>query len=122
MLPVPERFCGNSVTPRPIVKLTTSYYTFEKDYYKVTHVASLCYMSHLIIFLLAYCLLAHFLPRQKLQFKTCSPTFISVINQLDAQNFCFTISLFLASTCFEHMCSSSGGQNCITQRLVSSHL
>jgi len=25
-------------------------------------------------------------------------------------------------TCFEHMCSSSGGQNCITQPLVSSHL
>ena len=42
--------------------------------------------------------------------------FISVINQLDAQNVCFTISLlFHASTCFEHMCSSSGGQNCITQ-------
>jgi len=48
--------------------------------------------------------------------------FISVINQLDAQNFCFTMSLFHASTCFEHMCSSSGGQNCITQPLVSSHL
>jgi len=48
--------------------------------------------------------------------------FISVINQLDAQNFCFTIGLFHASTCFEHMCSSSGGQNCITQPLVSSHL
>ena len=48
--------------------------------------------------------------------------FISVINQLDAQNFCFTISLFHASTCFEHMCSSSGGQNCIKQPLVSSHL
>ena len=48
--------------------------------------------------------------------------FISVINQLDAQNVCFTISLFHASTCFEHMCSSSGGQNCITQPLVSSHL
>jgi len=31
--------------------------------------------------------------------------FISVINQLDAQNFCFTISLFHASTCFQHMCS-----------------
>ena len=29
--------------------------------------------------------------------------FISVINQLDAQNFCFTLSLFHASTCFEHM-------------------
>ena len=48
--------------------------------------------------------------------------FVSVINQLDAQNFCFTISLFHASTCFEHMCSTSGGQNCITQPLVSSHL
>jgi len=32
--------------------------------------------------------------------------FISVINHLDAQFFfCFTISLFHASTCFEHMCS-----------------
>ena len=48
--------------------------------------------------------------------------FISVINQLDAQNFCFTISLFHASTCFEHMCSSSGDQNCITEPLVSSPL
>ena len=28
---------------------------------------------------------------------------ISVINELDAQNFCFTISLFHASTCFEHV-------------------
>jgi len=28
--------------------------------------------------------------------------FISVINQLDAQIFCFTISSFHASTCFEH--------------------
>jgi hypothetical protein len=48
--------------------------------------------------------------------------FISVINQLDAQNFCFTINLFRTSTCFEHMWSSSGGQNWITQPLVSSHL
>jgi len=48
--------------------------------------------------------------------------FISVINQLDAQNFCFIISFFHASTCFEYMCSSTGGQNCITQPLVSSHL
>jgi len=48
--------------------------------------------------------------------------FISVINQLDGQKFCFTIRLFHASTCFEHMCSLSGGQNCITQPLVSSHL
>jgi len=28
--------------------------------------------------------------------------FISIINQLEAKNFCFTISLFRASTCFEH--------------------
>jgi len=48
--------------------------------------------------------------------------FISVINQLDAQSFCFTISLFHVSTCFAHMCSLSGGQNCIMQPLVSSHL
>ena len=39
------------------------------------------------------------------------------INQLDALN--FIISLFQASTCFEHMCSSSGGENCIIQSLVS---
>jgi len=30
--------------------------------------------------------------------------------------------LFHASTCFEHMCSSCGGQNCITQPLLSSDL
>jgi len=35
--------------------------------------------------------------------------------------FVFTINLFHPSTCFEHTCSSSGGQNCITQPLVSSH-
>ena len=29
-------------------------------------------------------------------------TFILLTNQLDAQNFCFTVSLFHASTCFEH--------------------
>ena len=32
------------------------------------------------------------------------------------------MSLFHASTCFEHMCSSSGGQNCTIPSLVSSHL
>jgi len=46
--------------------------------------------------------------------------FISVFNQLDAQNL-FHNKFIYASTCFEHMCSSSGGQNCITQPLVSSH-
>jgi len=38
-------------------------------------------------------------------------------NKLDALN--FIISLFQASTRFEHMYSSSGGQNCIIQSLVS---
>ena len=42
------------------------------------------------------------------------------INQLDALN--FIISLFQASTCSKHMCSSSGGQNCTIQPLVLSHL
>ena len=32
------------------------------------------------------------------------------------------MSLFHASTCFEHTCLSSGGQNCTIQPLVSSHL
>jgi len=46
--------------------------------------------------------------RPTLWFSKCElyRAFISVINQLDAQNFCFTISLLHASTCFEHMCSS----------------
>jgi len=47
--------------------------------------------------------------------------FISVFNQLDAQNLFHNKFLFHDTTCFEHMCSSSGGQNCITQPLVSSH-
>jgi len=52
-------------------------------------------------------------------FLTVHPSiFISVINQLVAKNFCFTVSLFHAFTCFERMCSSSRGQNCVTQPLV----
>jgi len=39
--------------------------------------------------------------------------FISVFNQLDAQNLFHNKFLFHASTCFEQMCLSSGGQNCI---------
>jgi len=31
--------------------------------------------------------------------------FISVIKQLNTQNFCFTICVFHACTCFQHMCS-----------------
>ena len=44
-------------------------------------------------------------------------TFISVFNQLDAQNLFHSKFYFMPSTCFEHMCSSSGGQNCFTQPL-----
>ena len=46
-------------------------------------------------------------------------TYLFNIKQFDALN--FIVSLFQASTCFEHMCSSSGGQNCIIQSLVSVH-
>jgi len=48
--------------------------------------------------------------------------FISAINQLDAQNSCFIISLFHATTCFEH-CSAHHQEVkiCIIQHLISSH-
>jgi len=67
--------------------------------------------------------------------------FISLFNQLDVQylfhsKFYLILYMFrahvliirrsklhyTASTSFEHMCSSSGCHNCITQPLVSSHL
>ena len=56
-----------------------------------------------------------------LYFADCASQYIYLnINQLDALN--FIMSLFHASTCFEHTCSSSGCQNCTIQPLVSSHL
>jgi len=42
------------------------------------------------------------------------------INKLDALN--FIMSIFHASTCFDHTCPSSGGQNFTIQSLVSSHI
>ena len=44
---------------------------------------------------------------------------ILAINQINAQNLLLSCLLY-AYTCFEHMCSSSGGQNCVIQHLVSS--
>jgi len=38
----------------------------------------------------------------KLRIHNITAKFILVINQLDAQNFCFRISSFHAPTCFEH--------------------
>ena len=49
-----------------------------------------------------------------------SDNFYLNIKQLDALN--FIMSLFHASTYLEQRCSSSGGQNCTIQSLVSSHL
>jgi len=66
--------------------------------------------------------LNHVLPQSPLTAYSTVQNSRYVHNQLDAQNFCFTISLFHTSTGFEHMCLSSGGQYCITQPLVSSHL
>jgi len=74
-------------------------------------------LTGLVTFLLRTVFLKSVIAENK-QGKQVLGRFISVINQLDAQNVCFTISLFHASTYFEHMCSSSGGQNCITQPLV----
>ena len=75
-------------------------------------------VSSIILYLMTIGLFSTILPQQPKQ-KILG---ISVINQLDAQNFCFTISLFHASTRFEQMCTSSGAQNCITQPLVSSYV
>ena len=41
--------------------------------------------------------------------------FISVINQLDAQNVCFTTRLFHASTCFEHTYRCDDTRGCAMQ-------
>ena len=46
-------------------------------------------------------------------YREITASLISVFNQLDAQNLFYNKFLFHASTCFEHMCSSSGAQNCI---------
>ena len=57
---------------------------------------------------------------EKKLFKTQKNRFFNLnINQHDAIN--FIMSLFHASTCFEHKCSLSGGQNCTIDSLVSSH-
>jgi len=47
--------------------------------------------------------------------------FISVINQHDAQNVCFTIGLFHASTCFEQHVLIIRKSELHTQPLVLSH-
>jgi len=48
--------------------------------------------------------------------------FILVINQHDAQNFVLQYVYFMPPPVSSNMCLSSGGQNCIIQPLVSSHL
>jgi len=45
-----------------------------------------------------------------------------VINQLDAQNFVLQQVYYMPLHVSSTMCSSSGGQNCITQPLILSHL
>ena len=48
--------------------------------------------------------------------------FTLVINQLDEQKFILQQVYFMSLHVSSTMCSSSGGQNCIIQPLVSSHL
>jgi hypothetical protein len=57
-----------------------------------------------------------------LKFKKIYISAAKMLTNLMHKIFCFTIRLFHASTCSEYVCSSSGGQNCITQPLVSSQL
>jgi len=59
---------------------------------------------------------------EALDFDVLLTVHLRIFNQLDAQNLFhnkfYIMPLHVSST----MYSSSGGQNCITQRLVSSHL
>ena len=48
--------------------------------------------------------------------------YIYLSNQLDAQNFVLQCVYYMPLHVSSTMCSSSGGQNCIIQHLVSSHL
>ena len=63
----------------------------------VCSVTFLCVKSLIHIAAIAFVVVLYILYYVFLKF------FVSVINQLDAQNFCFTVSLSHASTCFEHM-------------------
>ena len=66
-------------------------------------------------------LVVPYFPRERfLEKKVTEYEICLKINQLDALN--FIMSLLHSSTCFQHMCSSSGVQNCTIQSLVSSHL
>jgi hypothetical protein len=47
---------------------------------------------------------------------------VLVINQLDAQNLVLRYVYYMPLHVSSTMCSTSGGQNCIIQPLVSSHL
>jgi len=81
-------------------------YTLSKSIFKRNS-----YMEHIKIWK-EYEFCWHYFNWERVKCNVTSSWFyISVINQIDAKNFCFTISLFHASTCFEHMFSSSGGQN-----------
>jgi len=87
-------------------------------YINIMHINILYYISLIVLFIVDMNQAGR--NQNRSEFKTATLTlykdysdnadiqkdFISVINQLDAQNFCFTLSLFHASTCFEHMCSS----------------
>ena len=62
----------------------------------------MCFVLFVLYFL--YCIIYVYLFFFDVLLTVHLSRFISVINQHDAQNCCFTISLFHASTCFEHMC------------------
>jgi len=85
---------------------------WRKDMSLIRYCFSYCYYAlFLTVFIYFYVLLTVHLT-----------ILILVINQLDAQNLFQNKFYFMPLHVSSTMCSSSGGQNCITQPLVSSHL
>jgi len=78
-----------------------------------------------IIFRNKFCGKSRFFCERKFSFLNVNfinTFFVSVFYQLDAQNLFHNKFYFMSLHVSSTMCSSSGGQNCITQPLVSSHL
>ena len=99
---------------RDNTKIIISFYYFVQQPTNAQLIENLLYCSYMFQH---YCVIL----RELIVSTLLSYTSIYLnINQLDALN--FIMSLFQASTCFEHLCSSSGGQNCTIQPLVSSRL
>jgi hypothetical protein len=93
------------------------------EYFKHAPYSPFFPLQNAVCFIMLNCVvpvLFTFYIQDVLKLKEIIPAPKGNINQLDALN--FIRSLCHASTCFEHTCLSSGGQNCTIQTLVISNL